>query len=153
MEAKPTWRTLLKSERVKKHTTSVEELESLRALVRRDLSDATLPGLSDDRRFATAYYAALQLAKMVIACTGFRVSGPGHHVTTFDALPLAMGPDFEPLADYLDACRRKRNVLDYDAAFVATATEADELVAKVEEFQNQVEEWIAVNYPEFGQHK
>jgi hypothetical protein len=28
-----------------------------------------------DRRFATAYNAVLQLAKMVIACAGYRVAG------------------------------------------------------------------------------
>ena len=32
----------------------------MRALVARDLADAQVPGLSADRRFATAYNAALQ---------------------------------------------------------------------------------------------
>lgn len=40
----------------------------MRALIARDLADASLAGLSADRRFATAYNAALQAANMAIAC-------------------------------------------------------------------------------------
>jgi hypothetical protein len=39
----------------------------MRALIARDLADASLAGLSADRRFATAYNAALQAANMAIA--------------------------------------------------------------------------------------
>jgi len=42
----------------------------MRALVARDLADAHVRGLSADRRFATAYNAALQTANMAIACAG-----------------------------------------------------------------------------------
>jgi hypothetical protein len=41
--------------------------------VGRDLADAAIPGLSEDRRFATAYNAALQTGKMAIACAGYRI--------------------------------------------------------------------------------
>jgi hypothetical protein len=37
-------------------------------------ADAAIPALSEDRRFATAYNAALQTAKMAIACAGYRVA-------------------------------------------------------------------------------
>lgn len=40
----------------------------MRALVARDLADATVAGLSADRRFATAYNAALLATNMAIAC-------------------------------------------------------------------------------------
>ncbi len=66
-------------------------------------------------RFATAYNAALQAAKMAIACAGYRV--------------------------------RKRNVIDYDDAFVATETEALEIVAKAKQFVDLVEQWIAKAHP------
>jgi len=42
----------------------------MRALIARDLADASLAGLSADRRFATAYNTALQAANMAIACAG-----------------------------------------------------------------------------------
>ena len=130
------------------HTTSRQELDGLRAVVARDLNDACVPGLSTDRRFATAYNAVLQLAKMAIACAGYRVVGQGHHVTTFEALELAMGPSIAPLASYFDICRRKRNLLDYDMANVATETEAHELLAKAEELRQLVEQWIGQHHPQ-----
>ena len=37
----------------------------------------------------------------------------------------------------------KRNVIDYDDAFVATKTEAKEIVTKTKEFVEVVEQWIA----------
>ena len=55
-----TWKQLLASNRVRTHTTSKQELDGLRSIVERDLVDAGLAGLLNDRRFATAYNAALQ---------------------------------------------------------------------------------------------
>lgn len=60
---------------------------------------------------------------MAIACAGYRVVGQGHHLTTFRALELAIGPNIAALASYFEICRRKRNMLDYDMADVATDTD------------------------------
>ena len=49
-------------------------------------------------------------------------------------------------SDYFDRCRRKRNVIDYDDAFVATETEAMEILTKAKEFASVVEQWIAKNH-------
>lgn len=137
---------------VNTHMTSRREVENLRELVNRDLKDAEIDGLSDDRRFATAYNAVLQLSKMAIVCSGYRVSSnkTGHHRTTFEAVKNAVGTvDVSNLADYFDTCRRKRNLIDYDATEVASETEADELVEKAREFQTIVEDWISDNYPAY----
>jgi hypothetical protein len=135
---------------VQRHTPSRHELDGLRAVVERDLSDAQVPGLSTDRKFATAYNAVLQLAKMAIACAGYRVVGQGHHLTTFEAVELAMGRSVVRLTTYFETCRRKRNMLDYDIANVATDTEVRELMEKAEEFRQLVEQWIAQHYPQFA---
>lgn len=111
------------------------------------MNDAKVPGLSSDRQFATAYNAVLQLAKMAIACAGYRVVGQGHHLTTFEALELAMGRSVIPLARYFETCRRKRNMLDYDMANVATETEVQELLEKAEQFRALVEQWVTQHYP------
>lgn len=144
------WQKLLNERRVKPHETSRQELEDLRALVERDLADASLPGLSPDRRFATAYNAVLQTAKMVIACEGYRVAGHGHHQMTFEVIELAMGPHVASLADYFDTCRRKRNLVDYDMANVASETEAQELLEEAKKFRDRAERWIADHYPTFA---
>jgi uncharacterized protein (UPF0332 family) len=86
---------------------------------------------------------------MVIACTGYRVRGVGHHHTTFEALELAIGPSVTAHAVYFDICRRKRNLVDYDIANVITETEARELLEKAHEFYQLVEAWIAQYYSKF----
>jgi hypothetical protein len=95
-----------------------------------------VPALSTDRRFGTAYNTVLQLGKMVAACAGYRVAGPGHHLTTLEAVEIAMGSSVSALATYFDTCRRKRNAVDYDRANAATETEAQELLNKAEEFHD-----------------
>lgn len=138
---------MLANNEVQRHKTSKKELEKLRAVIRRDLADASLHGASADRRFATAYNAALQAAKMAIACAGYRVVAAGHHRISFDVVKLAIGKAADPYSDYFDRCRRKRNVIDYDDAFVATETEAKEILTKTKEFADVVDQWIAKNHP------
>jgi len=77
---------------VQHHRTSKKELDEMRALVARDLADASIDGLSADRKYATAYNAALQAANMAIACAGYRVTAKtGHHKITFYCANLALG--------------------------------------------------------------
>ncbi len=144
-----TWEDLLAGARVKRHQTSATEIRHLREVVVRDLKDAGLQALSADRRFATAYNAVLQLAKMAIACSGYRISGPGHHYTSFEALELAMGSPVSESVAYFDACRRKRNQVDYDCADVISDGEAEELLSNAKDFQKQVEAWIRKRHPSY----
>ena len=145
------WNNLLANRTVQTHTTSRQEIQNLRELVKRDLKDAELEGLSDDRRFATAYNAVLQLSKMVIACAGYRVStGVGHHQKTFEVAKTALGANSaNSLTDYFETCRRKRNNIDYDTAEVVSETEANDLLEKAREFQTLVEDWITQNHPTY----
>ncbi|HEV8574595.1 MAG TPA: SAV_6107 family HEPN domain-containing protein [Dehalococcoidia bacterium] len=135
--------------RVRAHTTSLQELNDLRSVVARDLEDAAIEALSPDRRFATAYNAVLQVTKMVLACAGYRVIGTGHQQTTFEALELAMGTSVSSHTAYFDTCRRKRNIVDYDTANVASRTEAEELLKEAKDFLQLAEAWIAQHHPQF----
>ncbi len=111
------------------------------------MADAAIAALSADRRFATAYNAALQTATMIVNCAGYRTDGTGHHKTTFDAAELAMGSGSATILAYFDSCRRKRNILDYDRAHVATETEATEIITQAAAFLLMAEAWIGQNYP------
>jgi hypothetical protein len=144
-----TWQQLLSANRVRAHQTSKQELDGLRAVIERDLHDAGLDGLSADRSFATSYNAALQTAKVAIACAGYRVGGQGHHQVSFEAAEIAVGASVSALVAYFEICRRKRNTLDYDVANVVSDTEAEELLQKAQEFRTEVETWIAANHPAF----
>jgi hypothetical protein len=143
-----TWKQLLAARRVHPHQSSQQELDELRAVVRRDLADAALPALSEDRRFATAYNAALQTARMAVACAGYRVAAvPGHHAISFECAGVALGKQADRLIVFFDSCRRKRNVIDYTGVQIATSTEAAELVQRAQEFHALVEAWIRTNHP------
>jgi hypothetical protein len=105
---------LLANEEAQKHKTSKKELDNMRALIARDLADAGIAGLSADRRFATAYNAALQAANMAIACAGYRIlSKAGHHRVSLESTKLVLGKPMHKYADYFETCRRKRNTIDY----------------------------------------
>jgi hypothetical protein len=141
------WKKLLQEHKVHHHRTTIQEVSELRRLIARDLADASIPALSEDRRFATAYNAALQTAKMAIACAGYRIgSNPGHHRLTFDGAKLALGTSAAHLTNYFDACRRKRNEIDYTGAAIATGTEAEELLLHTRAFIELVEKWIEANH-------
>nr|AIA11920.1 Unknown Function [uncultured bacterium] len=118
----------------------------MRDIVDRDLQDAAVTVLATDRRFATAYNAALQTATMAIVCAGYRTTGLAHHQTTFEAAELALGPTSVPMIVYFDTCRRKRNSVDYDRARVASETEANEIATKAQSFYQSVENWITINH-------
>ena len=120
----------------------------MRELIARDLADAGVAGLSADRRFATAYNAALQAANMAIACAGYRVSAKiGHHQVSLESATIALGKSAEELTDYFEICRRKRNQIDYTRTRLVTESEAKEIVIKAKEFCEVVETWIAKNHP------
>ena len=103
------WQRLSVKGEVTAHQTSKRELDKIRALIARDLVDSALAGLSADRKFATAYNAALQAGKIAVACSGYRVNArSGHHAVTFEAARLAIGDEASSLTDYFDTCRRKR---------------------------------------------
>jgi hypothetical protein len=134
--------------RIKPHKTSKAELDELRGGVEVKLKDSKSTSISDDTRFTTAYGAALLLAKMALACAGYRMDSKrgGHHVTAFETLPLCVGATANTLGNYFEACRRKRNEIDYDRAYVASHSDADDIVDKAEELQTLVEDWITKNH-------
>ena len=49
------------------HTTSRKEISQLFAVFERDIADARTEALSSDRRFTTAYNAALMAARATLA--------------------------------------------------------------------------------------
>lgn len=139
---------MLAARKVHTHQSSKQEIDELRAVVKRDLVDAALPALSEDRRFATAYNAALQAARMATACAGYRVASvPGHHALSFECAGLALGKRAYNFVLFFDSCRRKRNVIDYTGAQIATSTEAAELLQRAREFNGLVESWIQTAHP------
>jgi len=131
------------------HKTSAREVASLLTLIERDLADAAREEISTDWRFNIAYNAGLQLATVVLYAAGYRAGrGESKHYRVIQALPLVMGPRFSTIRDYLDNCRRKRNVSEYDAVGTVSEKEAEDLLRTAREFKIQVESWLKKNHPE-----
>lgn len=102
-----------------------------------------------DWRFNIAYNAALQLATLVLYAAGYRAGrGEGKHYRVIQAVPLVMGEQFSTLRDYLDSCRRKRNVSEYDAVGTISEKEAEDLIAAVQEFKIDAEHWLRSHHTE-----
>ena len=74
-------------------------------------------------------------------------SGPSSF--DIDIARLALGSSAVRSLDFFETFRRKRNVIDYDHAFVATKTEAEEIVAEAQVFFELVDKWIAAHHPKF----
>jgi len=138
---------LLADGRVRAHKTSAREMADLLRVVDRDLADAAVLQISTDRRFATAYNAALQLATIALYASGYRAAGTGHHWATFHVLPEIMGPQAQARADYLDNCRSKRNVTDYDRAGEISARDTEEIHAEARAFRDEMLAWLEKNHP------
>ena len=137
----------LKSGRLKAHKTGGREIAQLLALVDRDLADARINELSADRRFATAYNAALQIATAVLAASGFRASKEGHHYWTIQSLAFTMNLDGKTI-EKLDKFRKKRNISDYEMTGMVSEQEVKEMLALAENLGASVLEWLQDNHPE-----
>ncbi len=128
--------------RIRPHRTNVAEIAGLFAVVERDLTDAAIEALSSDRRFATAYNAALQAATAMMYAEGYRTAGTGHHRTAFEFLKAISASEFGDWANYFDDCRRKRNRADYVGVGYVSNTEAKYLVAEATRFAENAQNWI-----------
>ncbi len=65
--------------RLRAHKSSRSEIARLLAIFERDMADAQSDAISIDRRFATAYNAALMVSVAALAASGYRAAGEGHH--------------------------------------------------------------------------
>ena len=142
-----TLKQFLADGRLKPHRTSPKEVRDLLRVADRDLKDAAATAISFDLRFMTAYHAAFQLATIVLAASGFRTTGTGHHWVTFNVLPELLGPGFQDLAEYFDQCRNKRNLSDYDRAGEISEAEAVELLKEARKFRTTVLNWLKEHHP------
>ncbi|HUT71485.1 MAG TPA: SAV_6107 family HEPN domain-containing protein [Desulfatiglandales bacterium] len=134
---------------LREHRTSAQEVASIIALIERDLTDAAREQISVDWRFNIAYNAGLQLAALVLYVSGYRAGrGESKHYRVIQALPLVMGPHFSHMRDYLDNCRRKRNVSEYDAVGTVSEKEAEDILQAVRRFKVDVESWLKEQHPE-----
>ena len=133
---------------IRPHQTSAQEIAGLLSIVDRDLLDAQ-GRISADWQFGIAYNAALKLCTILLHASGFRAEKMLQHFRTLAALPLILTGERKSDAAYLEACRVKRNTVEYDLAGAATENDASELLAFAQQLRKDTLDWLKHNHPHF----
>lgn len=128
------------------HEPSKQEMAGLLSIVDRDLNDAER-NISADWQFGIAYNAALKLCTMLLHASGYRPEKTLQHFRTLASLSEIFGDQRRDDAAYLDACRIKRNTVEYDMAGVATEAEAKELLEFARKLRGEVLAWMKKHHP------
>ena len=92
--------------------------------------------------FGIAYNAVLKLCTVLLYASGYRPEKTLQHYRTLQELPLILGSKHKADAEYLDACRIKRNTVEYDYAGAATRKDAQELTEFTKELRRHVVAWL-----------
>jgi uncharacterized protein (UPF0332 family) len=130
------------------HKPTQQEIADLLEIVERDLKDARTDRLSADWQFGIAYNAALKLGTVLLHASGYRPEKTLQHYRTLAALPLILGAERKADAAYLDACRIKRNTVEYDTAGAATRKDAEELIEFATQLYKDALNWLKQKRPE-----
>jgi uncharacterized protein (UPF0332 family) len=133
---------------LRRHATSREEIGNLLGIARRDMSDARSRNISDDWRFGIAYNAALKLCTALLYAEGYRPAHTQAHYRALQSLPLILGAERAADATYLEACRVKRNTVEYDYVGGATSADAEELIDFTGSLERDALQWLAQRHPE-----
>jgi len=141
----------LKSGWLKPHQTSRDEIQKLFAIVERDLRDCLNEHVSEDWRFAIAYNAARMCCTIALYCHGYKVArGQSEHYRIIQSLIHTLGKEYKEMRDYLDSCRSKRNISDYDRAGAISQQEVNELIEATNELYAALRLWVTSNYPHYA---
>jgi len=133
---------------LKAERSSSEEIRDLLGIVSRDLSDASVEAISDDRRFEAAFSAARTSANAALRACGYRTAvQAGHHQKTIESLELTIQAD-PGLIHKLRVLSKKRNATSYDSAGNVSQHELDQAIQVAHELQQTVTTWLRENHPE-----
>lgn len=131
---------------LRSHKSGEKEISDLLRIVDRDLQDAA-GNISNDWRFGIAYNAALKLCTILLYAEGYRPEKTLQHYRTIQALSLILGSQHEKDVKYLDTCRSKRNIVEYDYVGGVTEADVEELITFVKELRAEVIQWLKINHP------
>lgn len=133
---------------LKDSVPTLSEITQLFAVVDREISDASVVGLSVDGKFMHAYDAALNLCTIALRSSGFSVvKGQGHHKKTIEALPLCLGKTYADIADQIEIASRQRGQAMYDRTGVVEDQDADDLLQVALELRSALIEWLKTEHP------
>ena len=132
---------------LRQHKTSKNEINQLLAVFARDMADAQSNTISTDRRFATAYNAALTASVAALAASGYRAAGEGHHYWVIQSLAFTLKLDAETIEEF-NRFRRKRNTIDYERIGTVSERELLETLELARSIRGKLEIWLRENHPQ-----
>lgn len=134
---------------LKTEPTSRDEIKNLLAIVDRDLKDANVSAVSQDRRFEAAFNAARTAAMIALRAAGYRTSTQtGHHLKTIESLEFTIKADAK-LIQRMKLLSKKRNATSYDAAGTVSNQELDLVIKTATELRAEVLAWMEKTYLQF----
>jgi len=120
-------------------------------IVDRDLKDANVAALSEDRRFEAAFSAARTSANIALRASGYRTAvQAGHHIKTIESLELTIKADAR-LIQRMKTLSKKRNATSYDSAGNVSEQELQIAMRTAIELHREVVAWLRENHPELLQ--
>ena len=132
----------------KKEPTSRDEINGLLTIVDRDMKDARVTAISEDRRFEAAFNAVRTLANVALRACGYRTSTQaGHHLKTIESLELTIQADAR-LINRVRAFSKKRNATSYDSAGNVSREELESVIKTAAELKEKVIAWMQKNHPD-----
>jgi uncharacterized protein (UPF0332 family) len=129
------------------HKTSAKEIADLLRIVERDLQDAA-GNISTDWQFGIAYNAALKLCTVLLYASGYKPEKTLQHYHTIQALPFILGQNYKKDAKYLDTCRTKRNIAEYDYTGAVSVDDVIELIEFINELHQVIMQWLKEKHPQ-----
>jgi hypothetical protein len=128
--------------------TSFAEIAALLGIVNRDLLDARVEAISEDRRFEAAFNAARTAANLALRACGYRTATQlGHHLKTIESLDLTIQAAPE-LIQKMRVFSKKRNATSYDSAGNVSEQELEDVIKVADELRHSVTVWLRKNHPE-----
>jgi|SRR5580658_1928998 hypothetical protein len=133
---------------LKAEPTSRDEIKGLLTIVDRDLTDANVAAISEDRRFEAAFNAARTAATVALRASGYRTTNQlGHHLKTIESLEFTIHADSK-LIQRIKTLSKKRNATSYDSAGNVSAQELELALKTGAEMRREVIAWLEKNHPE-----
>jgi hypothetical protein len=133
---------------LKAEPTSRHEIKNLLTIIDRDLKDASVARVSEDRRFEAAFSAARTAATIALRTSGYRTSTQaGRHAKTIESLELTIKAESK-LIQRMRTLSKKRNATSYDSAGNVSVQELELAIRTANELQRTVVTWLEKNHPE-----
>jgi len=135
---------LLKSNRIKPHQASQNEIKQLLQLATRDLSTA-IRNLEEapDWAYSIAYNSILQAGRALMFFEGYRPRGGEQHATVVEFVEERMGTAYATQVQLIDQMRRKRHRVIYEVAGLVSKKESEQAIAFAREFVEKITEIIS----------